>query len=237
MSNNSTNMWRFLDVLVVVVILSVVSASSISAQPPAFEGYDFTPTAIETTSLGGNLYEVTVHMECRDAHEETTPDTVLAGVRLLINDAAVFPDAMIHVGGLDPIPVPQCHGESPCAELDCVDPCPDKVVIYEFFPEEVVPGFCMVVPIPGPENQCLCFCSYLMALTFSPVTIPPGATVMVVVDPDNEVEEFDENNNIIYLGGPIPTLTEWGMIIFCLLLFGWMAWVIVRRGRRVTARI
>lgn len=34
---------------------------------------------------------------------------------------------------------------------------------------------------------------------------------------------------------PIPTLTEWGMIIFCVLLFGWMAWVIVRRRRRVTA--
>ena len=33
----------------------------------------------------------------------------------------------------------------------------------------------------------------------------------------------------------IPTLTEWGMIIFCVLLFGWMAWVIVRRRRKVTA--
>ena len=36
------------------------------------------------------------------------------------------------------------------------------------------------------------------------------------------------------LDRPIPTLTEWGMIIFCVLLFGWMAWVIVRRRRRVT---
>ncbi|HWR83523.1 MAG TPA: hypothetical protein VN285_09485 [Candidatus Deferrimicrobium sp.] len=34
--------------------------------------------------------------------------------------------------------------------------------------------------------------------------------------------------------GQIPTLTEWGMIIFCVMLFGWMAWVIVRRRRRVT---
>jgi hypothetical protein len=32
----------------------------------------------------------------------------------------------------------------------------------------------------------------------------------------------------------IPTLTEWGMIIFCVLLFGWMAWVIVHRRRRMT---
>jgi len=35
----------------------------------------------------------------------------------------------------------------------------------------------------------------------------------------------------------IPTLTEWGMIIFCVLLFGWMTWVVVRRRRRVTVGI
>ncbi len=37
--------------------------------------------------------------------------------------------------------------------------------------------------------------------------------------------------------GAIPTLTEWGMIIFCVLLFGWMAWVIVRRRKAVNVRI
>lgn len=35
----------------------------------------------------------------------------------------------------------------------------------------------------------------------------------------------------------IPTLTEWGIIIFCVLLFGWMAWVIVRRRKGVNVRI
>lgn len=30
----------------------------------------------------------------------------------------------------------------------------------------------------------------------------------------------------------IPTLTEWGMIIFCALLFAWMAWVLVRRKKQ-----
>jgi hypothetical protein len=35
----------------------------------------------------------------------------------------------------------------------------------------------------------------------------------------------------------IPTLTEWGMIIFCVLLFGWMAWVIVRRRKALKVRI
>lgn len=38
-------------------------------------------------------------------------------------------------------------------------------------------------------------------------------------------------------GEAIPTLTEWGMIIFCALLFGWMAWVIVRRRKAVKVRI
>jgi hypothetical protein len=37
--------------------------------------------------------------------------------------------------------------------------------------------------------------------------------------------------------GTIPTLTEWGMIIFCVLLFGWMARVIVRRKKTVKVRI
>lgn len=34
-------------------------------------------------------------------------------------------------------------------------------------------------------------------------------------------------------GQPIPTLSEWGMIIFCTLLFSWMAWVIVRRRKQI----
>ncbi|MEA3297341.1 MAG: IPTL-CTERM sorting domain-containing protein [candidate division Zixibacteria bacterium] len=29
----------------------------------------------------------------------------------------------------------------------------------------------------------------------------------------------------------IPTLGEWGLIIFCILLVGWMAWVIVRKRK------
>ncbi|HWR83118.1 MAG TPA: hypothetical protein VN285_07435 [Candidatus Deferrimicrobium sp.] len=52
----------------------------------------------------------------------------------------------------------------------------------------------------------------------------------------------DDPSNVVTYSGQyyvkstdkIPTLTEWGMIIFCVLLFGWMAWVIVRRRRRVT---
>jgi outer membrane protein assembly factor BamB len=45
-----------------------------------------------------------------------------------------------------------------------------------------------------------------------------------------------ENGKVYAFGQTIlviPTLTEWGMIIFCLLLFGWMALVIVRRRKAV----
>jgi hypothetical protein len=35
----------------------------------------------------------------------------------------------------------------------------------------------------------------------------------------------------------IPTVGEWGMIIFCALLFAWMAWVLVRRRRKATVGI
>ncbi len=54
----------------------------------------------------------------------------------------------------------------------------------------------------------------------------------------------DPSNVVTYSGqyyvkstSQIPSLTEWGMIIFCVLLFGWMAWVVVRRRRRVTVGI
>jgi hypothetical protein len=35
----------------------------------------------------------------------------------------------------------------------------------------------------------------------------------------------------------IPTLTEWGLIIFGVLLIGWMAWAVMRRKRRAMAGI
>jgi hypothetical protein len=33
----------------------------------------------------------------------------------------------------------------------------------------------------------------------------------------------------------VPTLTEWGMIIFGVLLAGWMGWMVKRRRNKVTA--
>jgi hypothetical protein len=38
-------------------------------------------------------------------------------------------------------------------------------------------------------------------------------------------------------GEDVPTLTEWGFIIFTALLLGWMAWVVVRRRKAVNVRV
>jgi len=46
-----------------------------------------------------------------------------------------------------------------------------------------------------------------------------------------------ENATVVVCPSVIPTLTEWGMIIFCVLLFAWMAWVIVRRRKAAKVRI
>ncbi|MDH3889645.1 MAG: hypothetical protein OEV49_01060 [candidate division Zixibacteria bacterium] len=45
------------------------------------------------------------------------------------------------------------------------------------------------------------------------------------------------DNTIEACSGEIPTLTEWGMIIFCVLLFAWMAWMLAKRKKRITIGI
>jgi len=71
------------------------------------------------------------------------------------------------------------------------------------------------------------------------VTFAPKEVLWAKDCYNNFVEAFEVETGTCECagGGPIPTLTEWGMIIFCALLFGWMAWVIVRRRKRVTVGI
>jgi len=63
----------------------------------------------------------------------------------------------------------------------------------------------------------------------------PGNTILVRVNLANdggyEVVQYRMR------GGDIPTLTEWGLIIFAVLLSAWMAWMFLRRRRRVTVSI
>lgn len=82
----------------------------------------------------------------------------------------------------------------------------------------------------GPEYPIFC----ASPLDINPVT---GECVCLDSTPTQPIEGalitiLVEGETI-----PIPTLTEWGMIIFSVLLFGWMAWVIVRRRKRITAGV
>ncbi|GEM_PF-1949142 len=71
------------------------------------------------------------------------------------------------------------------------------------------------------------------SLLFADLTIPTGGSIVwrtrVILD-------SDPSNVVTYSGqycpsDQIPTLSEWGMIIFVVLLAGWMAFVVVRRWR------
>jgi LPXTG-motif cell wall-anchored protein len=68
---------------------------------------------------------------------------------------------------------------------------------------------------------------------------PFGAAVAIVVDDTQLVQELDENNNVcttIYTPpSQIPTLTEWGLIIFGVVLLGFITWVFLRRRRAVVS--
>jgi len=79
------------------------------------------------------------------------------------------------------------------------------------------------------EDAVTCRCMEMNGGTF-----PSIATFNAVIS-GSEMDMLQASASLV--SWRIPTLTEWGMIIFCALLFGWMAWVIVRRRRRVTASI
>ena len=82
----------------------------------------------------------------------------------------------------------------------------------------------------------------IAAATCSPNGIDDGAAlewqdICLQQGESVTVQSATSFGDIPDIAGDIPTLTEWGMIIFCVLLFGWMAWVIVRRRRKVTVGI
>ncbi|MDH4034268.1 MAG: IPTL-CTERM sorting domain-containing protein, partial [candidate division Zixibacteria bacterium] len=64
-------------------------------------------------------------------------------------------------------------------------------------------------------------------LTFGPLHFTaPGTVEDSYLEISSGDEPITEN---------IPTLSEWGMIVFCALLFAWMAWMLARRRKRITA--
>ena len=92
------------------------------------------------------------------------------------------------------------------------------------------------------ELKCGCYYSdpHGFPLPLDELLISPGDTVTIVVDDTQLVQELDENNNVcstIYTAADIPTLTEWGLIIFGVLLVGFITYVFLKRRKVIGVRL
>ncbi len=72
--------------------------------------------------------------------------------------------------------------------------------------------------------------SILIAAMLILVVMVSGAAAVEKAEPPQ-----GEDQQAAKAGAPIPTLSEWGMIIFSVLLIGWMAYTVVQRRRRATS--
>lgn len=68
-------------------------------------------------------------------------------------------------------------------------------------------------------------------------TCPVSGSYTVTLGPNQVVTGLDFGNRQSGQPDVIPTLTEWGIIIFCVLLMGWMAYMLVKRRKRATIGI
>jgi hypothetical protein len=84
-----------------------------------------------------------------------------------------------------------------------------------------------------------CGCNGAICVDLGSYLINQGAAVTVIVDAENSVSEWDESNNsfsVIY-SVPVPTLTEWGLIIFGVVLLGFISWVFLKRRKAASVRV
>jgi hypothetical protein len=65
-----------------------------------------------------------------------------------------------------------------------------------------------------------------------PGTVDPGQYVVLRYEVMGSAGAIDYVQFQVSPSGSIPTLSEWGLIIFSILLLGWMAFMITRRRRR-----
>jgi len=77
------------------------------------------------------------------------------------------------------------------------------------------------------------------AVFYTPPMAGSGGLVFryPVVTIQGDTAVYFTNEAVLGSWDVIPTLTEWGLIIFAVLLIGWMAWTIVRRRKAARLRI
>ena len=108
-----------------------------------------------------------------------------------------------------------------------------------------IPGKCELLSLFGciPEWQCLCHITIWIdppSFWLGDYTVGDTFTLTVKIDPDDEFLETDETNNEVteefVTCGAIPTLTEWGLIIFGVVLIGFITYVFLRRRKVIGVR-
>jgi hypothetical protein len=139
------------------------------------------------------------------------------------------PDSIIIIYGIDfPDPLPEVSGISYASGLilkvsDSL--CHETGIIIE-----------------GIEPSGTCNSTVIMNIgspLISEYEGPERTMVWDTVVITSDTTASFSGTTVTYVGttAVIPTLTEWGLIILGVLLLGWMAWMIVRRRRRVTIGI
>lgn len=142
------------------------------------------------------------------------------------------------VGDDDTLTIVKYGNDNACPEdpPDCSDPvpaCGRTVWWYEPTDPHTVNWHCQY-----DEDQDDCDCVeplYFIIAKPIPGPIASGTQCEVTLDPDDEVQETNETNNqcqMIYQP-PIPTVSQWGLIVLAVLVVA--AGAIVLRRRRKTA--
>lgn len=91
-------------------------------------------------------------------------------------------------------------------------------------------------PGAGSETSPL---SNDITISVNTTSLPPATYTGVITVTSSGVSNSPQTVDVTYVvsSGVVPTLTEWGMIIFSVLLFGWMARVMIRRRKSVRVGI
>ncbi len=215
------------------VILAFVSWFSFPTVATAEVGFDLVPEAIITIPVGNDSFNVEIYTYVEISAENTPEDSVIHPIywtsEFRINGVPAFQvnDSLVLKENGDDKRV----GDVPCLKAGVPHAqCPDSSC------NEVPPLAVECKPDDTPNTGCVC--KYSLKRIKSNMYISPCATLKLVVDVYDDVSETDETNNELEQHlTPVPTLTEWGLIIFGVMLLGFITYVFLRRRKAVSVRI
>jgi hypothetical protein len=223
-----THQAAFKQVLVALIVsLLVVAQNSASmAQQPDGERprlVDLIPLSIQFTPLIDGRFDIVFEYNSIFSDPSQPFAFDIVSVLQINNDIAfVFhdPGALVSIDGG---PVGGACGDS--SPSSCGGQCPTG------FPD----GRITTCTSLGGRLS-FCACGSKKAITIQSVFIPTNATVTLILDPQNTIEEIGpgaEDNNTLSVPGPkvaqVPVLTQSGLILLVGTLLLAAAWQIARR--------